>query len=320
MSMLKLDRDYIQAQISALTALIASLSESDYLGRSSLEARRQDFVEKLDTLAAASENRAKIALYFGGEPAIGSAGVEAEFSGRALSNFQDLITKVWGAGAGKLPAMGRVPEKAASQLHITSLVHGSFGFLLEELDAQGEPLFETVLRKAADTAVHYVTSIAAENEARFTETLEQLDPRVFSAVRDFFSSIYHTKATLRLVEGTIDARFDRTAVERAWKRLEAAKVEEDRYTLEGQLLGIIPMGRRFEFEPDGATPVITGKVGERFSQSYLERMSTEQFAGKQWKANLHRVVVTRQGREPSERFTLLELDEIEKVQRRAPEE
>ena len=32
MSMLKLDRDYIQAEISALTALVASLPERDYLG------------------------------------------------------------------------------------------------------------------------------------------------------------------------------------------------------------------------------------------------------------------------------------------------
>ena len=313
MSMLKLDRDYIQAEIAALTALIASLPERDYLGRSSLEARRQDLVQELETLAAASENCAKIALYFGGEPVIGSAGVEAEFSGIALSNFQDLITKVWGAGTGKLPAMGRVPDKAASQLHITSLVHGSFGFLLEELDVQGEPLFESALRKAANTAVHYVASIADENEARFVETLEQLDPRVFSAVRDFFSSLYRSKATLRLVEGTVDARFDRTAVQRAWDRLETANVEEDRYTLEGRLLGIIPLGRRFEFDPDGATQVIKGKVGELFSQRYLERMSTEQFAGKRWKATFHHVVITRQGREPSERFTLLELDEIEKA-------
>ena len=311
MRLLKLDRDYIQAEISALTALIASLPEHDYLGRSSLEARRQDLVEKFEQLAAASENRAKVALYFGGEPVIGSAGVEAEFSTSALGNFQDLVTKVWGAGTGNLPAMGPVPDKAASQLHITSLVHGSFGFLLEELDERGEPLFETALRKAVNTAVQYIASIADENEARFTETLEQLDPRGFSAVRDFFSSIYRGKATLRLVEATVDARFDRTAVERAWTRLEASKVDEDRLTLQGKLLGIIPLGRRFEFDPDGATEVIKGKVGEQFSQSYLERMSTEKFAGKRWQATLHRVVVTRQQREPSERFTLLELDEIE---------
>ena len=314
MKMLKLSRDHIQAEISALTSLIASLPERDHLGRSSLEARRQDLVEELEKLVVASENRAKIALYFGGEPVSGSAGVEAEFSTSAISNFQDLITKVWGAGTRNLPAMGRVPNKGASQLHITSLVHGSFGFLLEELDEQGEPLFETALQKAADTVVHYITSIADENEARFIETLEQLDPRVFSAIRDFFNSIYRGKATLRLVEGTVDARFDRLAVERAWSRLEDAKVDEDRLTVEGKLLGIIPLGRRFEFETDGASQVIKGKVGEQFGQSYLERMSTEQFAGKRWKATLHRVVITRQRREPSERFTLLKLDEIERVE------
>ena len=61
MKMLKLNRDYIQAEISALTALIASLPERDYLGRLSLETRQQDLVEELDKLAAASadnvENR-----------------------------------------------------------------------------------------------------------------------------------------------------------------------------------------------------------------------------------------------------------------------
>ena len=83
------------------------------------------------------------------------------------------------------------------------------------------------------------------------------------------------------------------------------------YLLLDQYYLYMSLARRFEFEPDRATKAINGKVGERFGQSYLERMSTEQFSGKRWKATLHRVVVTRQGREPSERFTLLELDEIE---------
>ena len=75
--------------------------------------------------------------------------------------------------------------------------------------------------------------------------------------------------------------------------------DDERYTIDGKLLGIIPLGRRFEFEPDGASQVIKGQVGEQFSESYLERMSTEQFAGKRWRAPLHHVEVTRQGREPS---------------------
>jgi hypothetical protein len=72
------------------------------------------------------------------------------------------------------------------------------------------------------------------------------------------------------------------------------------------------VGRRFEFEADDQDAIIAGKVGEKFSQSYLERMNNEQFAGRRWKAQFQRVVVSRKGSEPIERYTLLELDEIDK--------
>ena len=80
--------------------------------------------------------------------------------------------------------------------------------------------------------------------------------------------------------------------------------------MQGKLLGVIPIGRRFEFEPDNATTIVEGKVGEKFSQTYLERISTEQFAGRRWKALLHRRMVTKVGRLPREHYTLLELEEI----------
>lgn len=309
--MRKLTRQHISAELAGLNTLLAALPESDVIGRMSLTSRRDTLLRELEALEQGVENRAKIALYFGGEPVIGSAGVEAGFGADSLGQFQDLITKVWAAGTGNLARMGPIPDKGASQLHITSLVHGSFGFLLEELDDHGEPLFESALRVAADRVADYIANFADENEAKFTETLEQLDPRVFSAVRGFFASVYRAKATFRLVEGETDARFDRVAIERAWTRIEASNVEEEQITREGRLLGMIPLGRRFEFEPDGAVKVIEGKVGEKFSQSYLERMTTEQFAGRRWKAVLSHKVVERKGRKPSESYTLLELDELE---------
>ena len=82
--------------------------------------------------------------------------------------------------------------------------------------------------------------------------------------------------------------------------------------MEGRLLGVvIPVRRRFEFEPDGAQKIVEEKIGEKFSQSYLERMSNEQFAGRRWKAVLNLRIVTKIGRPPPEGYTLLELDEIE---------
>lgn len=309
--MVKLDRDQLAAEISALDMLIASLPPNDFLGRISLEGRRADLQAQFAQLANVDERRAKVALYFGGEPVIGSVGVQAGFGTKVISSFQDVITKVWGTAEGAtIPAMGPIPDREASQLHITNLVHGSFGFLLEEIDSQGEPLFESALRKAADLATEYIASFAGENEARFSEVIEELNPRVFQSLRDFFGSIYRAKATFRLVEGERDEKFDHLAVERAWHRAEASNVDEERMQIEGRLLGVIPMRRRFEFEPDGGAMIIEGKVGEKFSQTYLERMNNEQFAGRRWKALLHRRIITKVGRQPSESYTLLELEEI----------
>lgn len=307
----KLTRDHIEAELAALAALIAAAPDDDILGRMSLESRRDELQRELTALNASAENRAKIALYFGGEPVVGSTGVEVGFGADSLFTFQDLITKVWAAGAGQLAPMGPIPDRAASQLHITSLVHGSFGFLLEELDEHGEPLFESPLKAAADRTAAYIADIADANESRFVETLEVLDPRVFSAVRNFFGTVHRANATFRVVEGDTDARFDRVAIERAWSRIEASEMEEEHITIEGQLLGMIPVGRRFEFDPDGATKIIKGKVGEQFSQTYLERMKDEQFAGRRWKAVLHHKIVQRRGRPPLDSYTLLELNEID---------
>ena len=71
------------------------------------------------------------------------------------------------------------------------------------------------------------------------------------------------------------------------------------------------MGRRFEFIPDETGLVIKGKIGERFSQTYLENMRTQQFTGRRWKAMFHRRTVTKVGREPFDQYTLLELEELE---------
>ena len=309
---LKFERDQLAAEIASLDGLLGSLPANDFLGRIGLEARRIEIAEQLANLGHREDRRARVALFFGGDPVVGSIGVEAGFSTNALGSFQDILSKVWGeAETGQLSPMGPVKDKPASQLHITNLVHGSFGFLLEELDEHGETLFETPLKKAADQVTDYMARFASEDEHVFFQAIEEMDPRVFISLREFFGYIYRGKATFRLVEGEKDQQFDRPAVERAWLRAEESSVDEDRIKVEGRLLGLIPVRRRFEFEKDGTLDVIEGTVGEKFGQTYLERISTEQFAGRRWRALLHRKLVTRVRRRSSELYTLLELEEIE---------
>lgn len=311
--MLKLDRDYLAAEIAGLNAIIDSLPQNDFLSRMSLESRRRRVQEELKALSDVAERSAKVALYFAGDPVIGSIGIEAEFGTRALGEFQDLLTKVWAAEDGALSSMGPVADKEHSRLHITNLVHGSFGFMLEEINGSAEPLFETPLTKAAGQVTQYLSAFADESESRFVETIQELDERVFRALRDFFGEIHKAGATFRLVEGENDEKFDRYAVERAWMRAEMAKVDEKNITRLGKLLGIIPFKRRFEFEADGETKIIEGTVNAKFSEAYLKEL--EKYTGRRWKASFHKRIVEKAGSSsPIEKYTLLELSEISEQQ------
>jgi hypothetical protein len=171
-------------------------------------------------------------------------------------------------------------------------------------------MFQTPLSQAADQVAAYIAGFASENEAPFSQIIDVLNPRVFQSIREFFGCIHRSKATFRLVEGERDQQFDHLAVERAWHRAEASDVIEDRIHVQGRLLGIIPMKRRFELESDETGTVVEGRVGERLGNTYLERISTQQFAGRRWSALLDRRIVTKAGRTPSENYTLLELEEL----------
>lgn len=144
------------------------------------------------------------------------------------------------------------------------MVHGSFGFVLEELESQDGRLFQSPFSQSADQVAEYIINFAGESEARFSQMIDTLHPRVFQAIRTFFEHLHKDKATFRLVEGERDEKFDRTAIEAAWNRAEASSVLEDRLTIVVRLLGVIPMKRRFELESAETGIVIEGKVGEKF--------------------------------------------------------
>ena len=91
--------------------------------------------------------------------------------------------------------MGPIPDAHLSRLHITDVVHGSFGFQFQELPEQESldfpPLFkatgETPLFEAAEEAARLIDAAGKDDEA-FVDVVEGLNPRVHDAVRNFFTT------------------------------------------------------------------------------------------------------------------------------------
>lgn len=254
----KLSIDSLSSEIATLNELLSSARRAgDIVGEMQFEHRIAELSGKLDGIKenTFADNIASVALFFGGQPVLGSKGIAAEFAGAALKQFQNLIAKVFANNeVGELGKRGTVPFKPNSDLMVTGLARGSFGFVLDEMSAQ-EDIEPSQLSQVIDKATILLRDSAAQDDAVFESVLEELDPRTLIALRDFFASLDSSKATIRIVESELDFTLDGPSIRRAKIRTEATDIAESTTDMEGTLIGFLPDHRKFEL-----ADAITGKI------------------------------------------------------------
>jgi len=247
----KLNIDSLSSEITAVKELLSSAQQSgDIVGEMQLEHRLKELALKVESLKSdtIADNSASVALFFGGQPVLGSKGIAAEFAGLALEQFQNLIAKVFASNeVGALGERGKVPFKANSELMVTGLARGSFGFVLDEMSDQMQ-LESSQLSQVIDKASFLLRDTAAQDEAVFEALLEELEPRTLIALKEFFSNLDSNKATIRVVEKDLDFILDGPAIHRAKIRTEATSIEEQTSDIEGILVGFLPEHRKFELQ------------------------------------------------------------------------
>ncbi|SFN02286.1 hypothetical protein, partial [Methylobacterium pseudosasicola] len=279
-----------------------------------LEARRDEIAADLVAMGEEPESpTASAALFFGGRPVAGSRGIESEFGGSVVSKFQDLVAKLMADEAGALGQRGVVPNKSAATLHITNVVCGSFGFLLEEVEPQGEAL-DTSLKVAVDNAAQLLGAFSESSEDRFRAAVENIDQRVLATAQEFFSLMRTSGATFRLLAGDEDRSFGLDEVSRAAERASSTRVTETEERIEGQLGGVLPDAHQFEFRSESRGP-IKGGIDRSVPASDLAELNRTL-------VNVAAVAVVkvrrvlRDGEAVRESFTLLRLE----PQQEAPSE
>ena len=245
----KLNIDSLSSEIITLNELLLSARKSgDIVGEMQLEHRISELSRKLNSLKeeTLSDNSASVALFFGGQPVLGSKGIAAEFAGTVLEQFQDLIAKVFANNeVGDLGERGLVPFNVNSELMVTGLARGSFGFILDEMSDQVQ-LESSQLSHVIDKAAVLLRDSAAQDDAIFESILEDMAPRTLIALRDLFKNLDSSKATLRVVEKELDFTLDGPSILRAKIRTEATSIEESTAEIEGILVGFLPKHRKFE--------------------------------------------------------------------------
>jgi hypothetical protein len=296
----------LQAELSSVNDLLQSARDmDDPVGEFQLEKRKVKIESELQSLAAHPENRASIALFFGGKPVLGSRGISAEFAGHMLQNFQELVARKFAAAElGTLGVRGPIPMKQATDMMVTNLAKGSFGFVLDELSDQ-EEIDATALKVIVDEVVQTIEKVSSSNELDFEEVTEQLDPRLLISLKDFFVTLDSSEATIRLVDDLADISLDSTSVHRGRLRTEATSIDESDVTLDGVLVGFLPEHRKFEMLIEGQ--MLYGSVSKDATEQYSQLVARGENPERQtWKVRMKRRIVTPLNRPAREVNRLLE--------------
>jgi hypothetical protein len=306
-SLRKLERDYIKANISAVTALLDRVGDRDVMSRFGLQDQLDELNEELAKIEAAPmETLASAALFFGGKPVAGSQGIESGFAGSAVGQFQDLVSMIHAHDTVGLAERGTVPQRASSTLHITNIVRGSFGFLLEEMRPQLQ-IIDSSLKTAVGEATRLLEAFGEDDEEQFRTVVEDIDQKVLATTGEFFDLMRKSGATVRLVSGSTDRSFSSDAVARAVDRARTTTVVDATDTVSGQLAGVLPESHQFEFRTTDERGTIRGKVDRDLTPHQLGLFNKE-YVNVQARARLKVKRVLRNQTVVRERYTLVGID------------
>ncbi|MGI2882241.1 hypothetical protein ACRTDO_15825 [Vibrio furnissii] len=223
-----------------------SIEYGDFVGEIQYRERLSLLNEQIENLKADVSTNASVALFFGGAPVLGSQGIEASFAGNALNKFQELINKSFAnKESGALGERGKVPLKRNSNLMVTQVVKGSFGFVLDEVTDQVE-ITETALKNTVEDVLTMINVSAQNDQEEFEHLIDSLDKRVLHSLKDFFKVLDKAKSTIRLVGDNTEFCLDANLVHRARERVESTNITEENEEISLILTGYLPEHCRFE--------------------------------------------------------------------------
>lgn len=310
MTLRKLHKESLTAERATISHLLGEArGVNDIVGVMQFESRLVEIDRELNELACLNITRAAVAMYFGGPKVIGMHGIDADFASSVIGNFQDMVSKSFTAmEIGDIGSRGPVPFRAETNLMVTGVARGSFGFVLEELSDQSEA-FATSLTVVVDNVASLIDEIATSDEDAFAERIASIDSRLISASKKLFGTLSNAEATMRLVEGDREVNLGRAEVERGRRRTEFLEIEENPgVILTGLLLGLLPQHRRFEFQLSSGE-MISGAVASDASRAVNEQLigQISNPIGKKWRAEFSVRTVARRGMPSRTYYTLIRL-------------
>ncbi len=304
----RLRLDALRAELGSVQSQIAQSDEyGDIVGSSQFRRRLEQIQEEISTLELQDPTRASVALYFSGRPVLGTRGIAADFAGRCLENYQDLISKTFARRElGALGERGPIPLRQSTEMMVTGVTHGSFGFILDEMSDQNS-ILDTQLKEVVKEVSLTLEKFCADSDSEFLEFASEIDQRTVISLRNFFQEMDSSAAMVRIVEDIHEINLDASAVLRARRRAESSTIEDETVDIQGTAIHLLPDHRTFEFRTFTGD-VLFGKAHADAVESYLNAIAMQiNVANSRMTAHMQVRTVHALNREPRSTYRLRNL-------------
>lgn len=259
------------SELREVESLLEGLSQNRLLERMSLERRAENLRAEIGEVEPA-RLRKRLKLTFRGRPVVGSEGFYSDFASKATGKLTESVQAISAGIHRQLNYMGPIPGATDARLLITGTARGSFGFEFEvpeseQMDIQlsGEPVElngQNQTEMAIDTLRRLLeTASQPDNDDALAEIIDEVHPRSVKKVKEFLDVLHDSGALCAMEFGGQKFRLNNAGqLERSRERLDDSNIHEERQVFDGEIQGVLPKSRTFEFKVAGQDLVIRAKI------------------------------------------------------------
>jgi|GEM_PF-5812818 len=273
-------KEILQDEIKGFRTMLEDIPEDDFISRISLSSRIESLEEELKNLPEEipKAEPARVVVKFDGKPVIRQEGIASTFATKATGGFNKLVRAVYACLQDEdVAEAGRLPGK--DMLMITGVVHGSFGFVMEEIESEelAEPNQLIMnnsygsLQEAVDETLELIEE--AKNSDSFISKLSDIGKRSHKPLTDFINTLSANNATLHLSSPTHEVDLNIDSVQAVKKNIndsEPTENETDPKLLVNRLY-LLPQKREAEYWLPGDETVRNCRVSRSISKEDIDK-------------------------------------------------
>lgn len=225
-------------------------------------------LEKQLTEYSTENTEPEIRLLFSGNAVFGSKGVKSSVVSRTMKPVQELVkTEMSLVRFGKVAKRGRAKRTENSDLFLTAVSVGSFGFELSQLNR--EDLFDEVdISDAIKRIIELINSVSESDES-FENAIDNTPKRNLSNLKKLFKVISDEDSFLKIESGSKSLLINKDKVKEAYHRAESTSDKVDELFLDVVLKGILLETGKFEAKELINNRVVSGFIDSGFDEETL---------------------------------------------------